>query len=80
MAVWACLKLKPSVYVFAKDANKKAILNYMPMQTGDIKSTLADNKLLFNLTGYKPRVSVEEGVSNFVDWYIDHYEYKKWIR
>ena len=32
----------------------------MPMQTGDIKSTLADNKLLFNLTGYKPRVSVEE--------------------
>ena len=38
---------------------------------------LPDNKLLFNLTGYKPRVSVEEGVSNFVDWYIDHYEYKK---
>ena len=73
------VNLMDFINLIEKKLNKKAILNYMPMQTGDIKSTLADNKLLFNLTGYKPRVSVEEGVSNFVDWYIDHYEYKKWI-
>ena len=71
------VNLMDFINLIEKKLNKKAILNYMPMQTGDIKSTLADNKLLFNLTGYKPRVSVEEGVSNFVDWYIDHYEYKK---
>ena len=70
------INLMDFIKLIEKKLNKNAILNYMPMQTGDIKSTLANNKLLFNLTGYKPKVSVEKGVSNFVDWYIDHYGHK----
>ena len=49
----------------------------MPMQMGDIKATLADNNLLHELTGFKPKVSVNEGVSNFIDWYIDYYKISK---
>ena len=56
------------INLIEKKLNKKAILNYMPMQTGDIKSTLADNKLLFNLTMDINQEYQLREVSNFVDW------------
>ena len=51
----------------------KSIRNLMPMQTGDVPSTLANSELLKKLTGYAPNTSVEEGVSEFVKWYKDYY-------
>lgn len=43
--------------------------NLMPMQAGDVYQTYAEIEDLFNVTGYKPNVSVEQGVDNFVAWY-----------
>ena len=40
-----------------------------PMQPGDVPDTVADVQDLASVVGYKPRVTVEEGVRNFVDWY-----------
>lgn len=45
----------------------------MPMQAGDVYQTFADIDDLFNVTGYKPKMSVEQGVNNFVDWYREFY-------
>lgn len=67
------INLMDFIRIIEKKLNKKAIINFLPMQIGDIKSTLADNSLLEKLTGSKPCVSVEEGVSNFVDWYLEYY-------
>jgi len=47
----------------------KAIRNYMDMQPGDVPATHASNDLLRALTGFKPQVSVPEGVKAFIDWY-----------
>ena len=51
----------------------KAKKNFMPMQAGDVYQTFADIDDLFNVTGYKPKMSVEQGVNNFVDWYREFY-------
>lgn len=54
-----------------KKLGKKAIKNFMPMQKGDVPSTCADTSDLETATGFKPDTSVEDGISAFVDWYLD---------
>lgn len=53
---------------------KKAIINFMPIQPGEIKVSEADNSRLYKDYDYKPKVRVEEGVKNFVDWYREFYK------
>ncbi|HEY5072939.1 MAG TPA: NAD-dependent epimerase/dehydratase family protein [Caulobacteraceae bacterium] len=52
---------------------RKAILNLMPMQPGDIPRTFADASLLEALIGYKPSTPIDVGVSAFCDWYRAYY-------
>ena len=52
---------------------KKAIINFMPIQPGEIEVSEADNSRLYNDYDYKPKVRVEEGVKNFVEWYRKFY-------
>ncbi|APX26245.1 MULTISPECIES: NAD-dependent epimerase/dehydratase family protein [Salipiger] len=47
--------------------------NLMPMQPGDVPATWADAGLLNDLTGYRPKTAVPEGVARFVEWYRDYY-------
>ncbi|MGY5449810.1 NAD-dependent epimerase [Agarivorans sp. MS3-6] len=47
--------------------------NYLPMQAGDVYHTWADTSELYQATGYKPKVAINEGVRRFVDWYKDYY-------
>lgn len=42
--------------------------NLLPMQAGDVPATWADTGLLERLTGFRPRISVREGVEDFVAW------------
>ena len=53
---------------------KKAIINFMPIQPGEIKVSEADNSRLYKDYDYKPKVRVEEGVKNFVKWYREFYK------
>lgn len=52
---------------------RRADLNLMPMQAGDVPATWADASLLQSLTGYSPATQVPEGVTKFVDWYREYY-------
>tara|TARA_X000000950_G_scaffold129950_1_gene162350 strand:+ start:242 stop:1252 length:1011 start_codon:yes stop_codon:yes gene_type:complete len=52
---------------------KKFIRNYVPIQKGDVVSTMANSSLLKNLTGFSPKTKFKDGVINFVDWYRDYY-------
>ena len=52
---------------------RKAKLNMMEMQPGDVPQTFADPALLRALTGYTPGTDLKTGVQNFVDWYMAHY-------
>jgi UDP-glucuronate 4-epimerase len=47
--------------------------NMLPLQPGDVPATYADVTDLVRDVGYKPDMSVEQGVANFVAWYRDYY-------
>ncbi|HET7267486.1 MAG TPA: NAD-dependent epimerase [Oleiagrimonas sp.] len=52
---------------------KKAQLEMLPLQPGDVPDTEANVSELNRAVGYKPRVSVEDGVAEFVRWYKGYY-------
>ncbi|WP_294442550.1 NAD-dependent epimerase/dehydratase family protein [uncultured Sphingomonas sp.] len=52
---------------------RDAVKIMRPMQPGDVTATYADVSKLHALTGYKPRVMLEEGLGRFADWYRDFY-------
>ena len=57
-----------------KNLNKKAKINFLPLQQGDVKDTYANVNNLKNKFNYKPSTSVIDGVSKFVKWYRDYYQ------
>lgn len=50
------------------------IKEMLPMQPGDVYETYADTTALSADTGYKPTTSLENGVSKFLNWYMDYYK------
>lgn len=56
-----------------KNLGIEADKNLMSIQPGDVPKTWADVDNLFELTDFKPQVSVKEGVKNFIDWYKKYY-------
>ena len=52
----------------------KAVKNYLPLQAGDLPSTLADITDLENEFQFKPKTLLNTGVSNFIDWFRDYYK------
>lgn len=49
---------------------KEAKKVFMPMQPGDVYQTNADTSRLEEVVGYRPRVTLHEGIGRFVDWYL----------
>lgn len=62
-------------YIRAIEAalGRKAVLNLLPMQPGDVEATEADTTRLEAAVGFRPNTPVEEGVRRFVAWYLDYY-------
>ncbi len=56
-----------------KTLGKKAKINFLPLQPGDVPDTYASAENLNKKFNYKPTTSVTQGVSNFVKWYKDYY-------
>ncbi len=53
---------------------RKAELNLLPLQPGDVPDTYADVDALVQDVGYRPSMSVEEGTRRFVEWYREYYK------
>lgn len=56
-----------------KALGKEAKKNMQDMQPGDVKDTYADISETTELTGFKPKTTISEGVPRFVAWYKDYY-------
>ncbi|MBE9563272.1 MAG: NAD-dependent epimerase [Proteobacteria bacterium] len=52
---------------------KKATMNMLPMQPGDVKMTYANIDDLKTKFNWQPQTSIEEGLTNFVNWYRNYY-------
>jgi UDP-glucuronate 4-epimerase len=61
------------IEVLEQCLNRKAVMQMLPMQPGDVQATAADVSNLEQAVGFRPRTTVEEGVARFVDWYRDFY-------
>jgi UDP-glucuronate 4-epimerase len=51
----------------------KAKLEMMPMQPGDVPSTMADVSALEEAVGFRPKTTIDEGIARFVEWYRSYY-------
>jgi UDP-glucuronate 4-epimerase len=67
------VKLLDFINEIEERIGKKAILNLMPLQPGDVPATYADVSSLFEAVDFKPKTSIKEGIGNFVSWYLDYY-------
>ena len=54
---------------------KKARMEMLPMQEGDVPATAADVSRLQAATGFRPTVEVEAGIAKFVEWYLEYYKH-----
>jgi len=68
------VELMRYIEVLEKELGKKAEMEMLPLQPGDVPDTESDVTQLSEATGYRPRVDVEEGVAKFVRWYRDYYK------
>ena len=55
-----------------KALGKTAIKELLPMQPGDVTATYANIDDLKEAVNYHPQTPVQEGIDNFVAWYMDY--------
>lgn len=67
------VSLREFVAAIESALGKKAAVNLLPMQPGDVPDTYADIDDLARSVGYSPSTSVDEGMARFVDWYREFY-------
>ncbi len=59
---------------------KKARIEHQPMHAADVKATWADISRAGQLLGWRPQVSLEEGIRRTVDWYRENRDWVKDLR
>jgi len=52
---------------------KVAQKNFLAMQNGEVHKTHSNIELLNNLTGFRPKTTIQEGISEFIKWYKCYY-------
>ena len=67
------VKLIDFISVIENILQKKAIINNLPMQKGDVEKTLSNSTLLKYLTDFSPETDYSYGIKKFIDWYRDYY-------
>jgi UDP-glucuronate 4-epimerase len=70
------IKLMEFIHVIEKILNKKAKIQYLPLQKGDVKTTYANIRKIKSDAKYKPSTDLYKGVSKFINWYLNYYNYK----
>jgi UDP-glucuronate 4-epimerase len=68
------VELMRYIEVIEECVGKKAEMNMLPLQPGDVPDTWADTEALSNDVGYAPSTPIEVGVRKFVDWYLEFYK------
>jgi UDP-glucuronate 4-epimerase len=68
------VQLMDYISALEKNLGKKAKINYLPLQPGDVPDTFASTEKLQKKFSYKPATSVFDGIFQFVKWYKDYYQ------
>jgi UDP-glucuronate 4-epimerase len=57
-----------------ENLGKKAEINFLPIQPGDVPETFADIDHAREKLGFEPTTTIEAGIKHFVDWYKNYYK------
>ena len=68
------IELMDFVHALEEALDKKANIQYAPMQEGDVVSTWADCSALKRDTGFQPFTPISAGIKEFVTWYKEFYK------
>jgi UDP-glucuronate 4-epimerase len=67
------VKLMDFVSALEEAIGIKALINLLPLQSGDVHDTWADSSDLFELIDYQPTTDIRDGIRRFVSWYKEYY-------
>lgn len=67
------IELLRFIEIIENKIGKKATMEMLPIQPGDVPATCADIDDLIRDTGFSPSISIEAGVGHFVDWFRKYY-------
>lgn len=68
------IELMVFIELLEKNLQLQANKVYVDAQPGDVEETYADISALTAATGYQPKISIEEGIKHFTEWYLGYYE------
>jgi UDP-glucuronate 4-epimerase len=68
------VELMDYIAALEKSLGKKAELELLPLQAGDVPDTYANVDDLVEQFHFKPTTSVEDGIARFVAWYQDYFK------
>jgi len=71
------IDLMEFIKLLEEKIGKKALINFKPMQTGDVVGTFADVTKIKDWINFSPSISLKDGLDRFVNWYINFYPQKK---
>ena len=61
------------VDIIEHNLGKKAKIQFLPMQTGDIAESFANIDTSIKMLNYKPMINIDVGIKSLVEWYIKYY-------
>jgi UDP-glucuronate 4-epimerase len=68
------VELLTLIRLLEEKIGRKANIEMLEMQPGDVPVTYADIGRLATQFGYTPQTSIEEGIGRFVDWYRAYFK------
>jgi len=66
--------LMDMILIIEKELTKKAKIDFQPIQPGDVPESFADIDYSYEKLSFQPKVSINEGVPKFIEWYKGFYE------
>jgi UDP-glucuronate 4-epimerase len=63
------VELRELIALLEQQIGQKAIIDYQPLQPGDVPQTFADISKARRLLGYNPQTQIENGIRRFIEWF-----------
>ena len=68
-------KLMDMISIIENELGKKALIDFLPMQLGDVKESFADIEYSQKKLNYVPNTSINVGIPKLISWFKDYYNY-----
>ena len=68
------VNLMDYIKMLEAEIGRKAVLEFAEAQPGDVLNTESDSSRLVGEFDFAPRVSLEQGIKRFIEWYNSYYK------